>query len=53
MEICLNKKQQEVISYLAQGKNILITGGAGSGKSTLLKYFLKNYKNTKHLKEIL
>ena len=49
MEICLNKKQQEVISYLAQGKNILITGGAGSGKSTLLKYFLKNYKNTKKI----
>ena len=49
MDIHLNTKQQEVISYILQGKNILITGGAGSGKSTLLKYYLKNYKNTKNI----
>ena len=46
-QITLTPQQKEAYGYMAQGKNIFLTGPGGCGKSTLLKLFKRQYNGTR------
>lgn len=43
-KLSLSKQQQQIISAIAAGKSVFITGSAGTGKSYLLEYAVKTLK---------
>lgn len=45
----LRPKQEQAYFYMAQGKNIFITGAGGVGKSALIKTFMKTYQYSKKI----
>lgn len=46
-EIVLDEYQKKVLTYVANGENLFITGKAGTGKTELLKAIRKKYEGKK------